>query len=57
MSEASGETGRLPFPPLMVAVAGASGSGKTTLAAELARALGGLHFSLDTYYQIGRAHV
>ena len=51
MSEASGETGRLPFPPLMVAVAGASGSGKTTLAAELARALGGLHFSLDTYYR------
>lgn len=51
MSEASGETGRLPFPPLMVAVAGASGSGKTTLAVELARALGGLHFSLDTYYR------
>jgi uridine kinase len=42
---------RLPFPPLMLAVAGASGSGKTTLAAELARALGGLHFSLDTYYR------
>jgi uridine kinase len=51
MSEASGEMGRLPFPPLMVAVAGASGSGKTTLAVELARALGGLHFSLDTYYR------
>jgi uridine kinase len=47
----SGETGRLPFPPVMVAVAGASGSGKTTLAAELARTLGGLHFSLDTYYR------
>jgi uridine kinase len=45
------ETGMLPFPPLMVAVAGASGSGKTTLAAELARALGGLYFSLDTYYR------
>ena len=42
---------RLPFPPVMVAVAGASGSGKTTLAAELARALGGLHFSLDNYYR------
>lgn len=41
---------RLPF-PLMLAVAGASGSGKTTLAAELARALGGLHFSLDSYYR------
>jgi uridine kinase len=51
MSEVSGETGRLPFPPLMVALAGASGSGKTTLAVELARALGGLHFSLDTYYR------
>ena len=44
-------TQRLPFPPLMLAVAGASGSGKTTLAAELARTLGGLHFSLDTYYR------
>jgi uridine kinase len=51
MNEASGEMERLPFPPVMVAVAGASGSGKTTLAAELARALGGLHFSLDTYYR------
>ncbi len=44
-------SGRLPFPPLMVAVAGASGSGKSTLAAELARTLGGLHFSLDSYYR------
>jgi uridine kinase len=35
----------------MIAIAGASGSGKTTLAAELARTLGGLHFSLDTYYR------
>jgi uridine kinase len=42
---------RLPFPPLMLAVAGASGSGKTTLAIELARTLGGLHFPLDTYYR------
>ena len=42
---------RLPFPPVMIAVAGASGSGKTTLAAELARTLGGLHFSLDSYYR------
>jgi uridine kinase len=41
----------LPFPPVMLAVAGASGSGKSTLAAELARTLGGLHFSLDTYYR------
>jgi uridine kinase len=49
--EAIAEIGRLPFPPVMVAVAGASGSGKTTLAAELARTLGGLHFSLDNYYR------
>jgi uridine kinase len=35
----------------MIAVAGASGSGKSTLAAELARALGGIHFSLDSYYR------
>ena len=42
---------RLPFPPVMVGIAGASGSGKTTLAAELARTLGGLHFSLDSYYR------
>jgi uridine kinase len=45
------EMARLPFPPVMLAVAGASGSGKTTLAAELARSLGGLHFSLDSYYR------
>jgi len=41
----------LPFPPVMLAVAGASGSGKTTLADELARTLGGIHFSLDSYYR------
>ncbi len=41
---------RLPFPPLVLGVAGCSGSGKTTLAAELARALGGIHFHLDNYY-------
>jgi uridine kinase len=50
-ANALGEMDRLPFPPVMLAVAGASGSGKTTLAAELARALGGLHFSLDSYYR------
>ncbi len=33
-----------------VGIAGCSGSGKTTLAAELARALGGIHFHLDNYY-------
>lgn len=42
---------RLPFPPVMVGISGASGSGKTTLATELARTMGGLHFSLDTYYR------
>lgn len=51
MSTGASDTARLPFPPLMVAVAGASGSGKTTLAVELARALGGMHFSLDSYYR------
>lgn len=47
----SADTPRLPFPPVMVGISGASGSGKTTLAAELARIMGGLHFSLDTYYR------
>jgi uridine kinase len=47
----SDTTTQLPFPPVMLAVAGASGSGKSTLAAELARTLGGLHFSLDSYYR------
>lgn len=45
------ETPLLPFPPVIVALAGASGSGKSTLADELARALGGMHFSLDSYYR------
>ena len=51
MNSAAGKTARLPFPPVMLAVAGASSSGKTTLAAELARTLHGLHFSLDHYYR------
>jgi uridine kinase len=42
---------RLPFPPVVLAIAGCSGSGKTTLAAELARALGGVHFHFDNYYR------
>ena len=42
---------RLPFPPVALGIAGCSGSGKTTLAAELARALGGIHFHLDNYYR------
>jgi len=41
----------LPFPPVVLAIAGCSGSGKTTLAAELARALGGVHFHFDNYYR------
>lgn len=44
-------TGRLPFPPQIIGIAGASGSGKTTLAAELARELDGVHFRLDNYYR------
>jgi uridine kinase len=42
---------RLPFPPVVMAIAGCSGSGKTTLTAELARELGGIHFRLDNYYR------
>lgn len=42
---------RLPFPPVVLGIAGCSGSGKTTLAAELARELGGIHFPLDHYYR------
>ena len=41
---------RLPFPPVVVGLAGCSGSGKSTLATELARTLGGLRFHLDDYY-------
>jgi uridine kinase len=41
---------KLPFPPVVLGIAGCSGSGKTTLAAELARTLGGIHFHLDNYY-------
>jgi uridine kinase len=51
MNGAEAAPDRLPFPPVMLAVAGASGSGKSTLAAELARTLGGGHFSLDNYYR------
>jgi uridine kinase len=44
-------TAFLPFPPLVLGIAGASGSGKTTLAVELARELDGVHFPLDNYYR------
>lgn len=42
---------RLPFPPVVIGIAGASGSGKTTLAAELARELDGIYFPIDNYYR------
>jgi len=42
---------QLPFPPVVMAIAGASGSGKTTLAAELARELDGVYFPIDNYYR------
>lgn len=42
---------RLPFPPVVMGIAGASGSGKTTLAAELARELEGIYFPVDNYYR------
>lgn len=45
------QSARLPFPPVVIGLAGASGSGKTTLAAELARTLRGIHFPLDNYYR------
>jgi len=47
----SAQTPRLPFPPVVLGIAGCSGSGKTTLASELARTLGGIHFHLDNYYR------
>lgn len=51
MSGGEATSARLPFPPVVLAIAGCSGSGKTTLAAELARTLGGVHFHLDNYYR------
>jgi uridine kinase len=49
--EPAPQSGRLPFPPVVLGIAGCSGSGKTTLAAELARTLEGIHFPLDHYYR------
>jgi uridine kinase len=49
--EAASSFGRLPFPPVVLGIAGCSGSGKTTLAVELARSLNGIHFPLDHYYR------
>ena len=45
------QSGLLPFPPVVLGIAGCSGSGKTTLAVELARMLDGIHFSFDHYYR------
>lgn len=50
MSAGDGEPQPL-LRPVVVGIAGCSGSGKTTLAAELAHALGGIHFHLDNYYR------
>jgi uridine kinase len=50
-AEQVADTPRLPFPPVVLGIAGCSGSGKTTLASELAYALGGIHFHLDNYYR------
>jgi uridine kinase len=50
VNQEAGRSARLPFPPVVLGIAGCSGSGKTTLAAALARTLGGVHFHLDTYY-------
>jgi uridine kinase len=51
VNQEAGRSARLPFPPVVVGIAGCSGSGKTTLAAALARTLGGIHFHIDTYYR------
>lgn len=51
MNQPQERSARLPFPPVVLAIAGCSGSGKTTLAAELARTLDGVHFHLDNYYR------
>ena len=51
MNKEAGCSARLPFPPVVLGIAGCSGSGKTTLTAELARTLGGVHFHIDTYYR------
>ncbi|HET6170411.1 MAG TPA: uridine kinase [Terracidiphilus sp.] len=47
----SASSPKLPFPPVVMGIAGASGSGKTTLAAELARELDGTYFPIDSYYR------
>jgi uridine kinase len=51
VNQETGRSPRLPFPPVVVGIAGCSGSGKTTLAAAMARTLSGIHFHTDTYYR------
>ena len=51
MNQEAGHSARLPFPPVVLGIAGCSGSGKTTLAAAMARTLSGIHFHTDTYYR------
>jgi uridine kinase len=51
VNQETGHSARLPFPPVVVGIAGCSGSGKTTLAAAMARTLSGIHFHTDTYYR------
>lgn len=51
MNQQAGHSARLPFPPVVLGIAGCTGSGKTTLAAALARTLSGIHFHTDTYYR------
>jgi len=51
VSAGGDEPGRKTPRPVVLGIAGCSGSGKTTLAAELAHALGGIHFHLDNYYR------
>jgi uridine kinase len=51
VNQEAGHSARLPFPPVVVGIAGCTGSGKTTLTAEMARTLGGVHFHTDTYYR------
>jgi uridine kinase len=51
VNQEAGHSARLPFPPVVLGIAGCSGSGKTTLAAAMARTLSGIHFHTDTYYR------
>ena len=51
MTSSASYSETLPFPPVVLGIAGCSGSGKTTLAVELARTLSGVHFPLDNYYR------